>query len=673
MNKAIKWLLITLGVLVALVIAALLVIPMFVDMQKYKPAIEKRVSEATGRPFAIGGDLNLSLFPWVGISFSDLQLGNPPGFEEKDFVKVKSFEVRVKLLPLISKDIQVERFVLEGPRIVLEKNKKGRANWEGLGKPSEKAQPTKEKKEAPSGEAGEGLPIKSLVVGTFAITKGSLLWINHPKGERKELSDLDLRLLDVSLDRPIQLALSASLDGKPLSVTGKLGPLGKEPGKGTMLLDFSIKALQQLAMDLKGQIVDPATRQEFDLAIEVATFSPRKLVNGLGQDFPVKTADPDVLKTVALKVKVKGNPKSVSVSEGALELDGSKLDFSAKARDFARPDVVFDLDLDKIDLDRYLPPPSEKKAGTGEEKAEASPPAKKKTDYTPLRKLILDGTIKIGELTVKGAKLEDLLLKVSGRNGLFRLDPLTLKLYQGNVSSKTALDVRRDTLTTDITLEGQAIQVNPLLKDVLKKDFLEGTVEAKVDIAMVGDDATKIKSTLNGKGDFRFADGAIVGIDLPGMVRNVQATFGLAEKGGERPRTDFSELHSPFTLRDGVFDTRETSLTSPALRVLAAGKADLLRETLDFRVEPKFVATLKGQGDEAQYSGVEVPVLVTGSFSSPRFRPDLEGMLKQRIGKELPQASELKKMLPSQETQTGQPQPPEKKVKELLKGLPFGQ
>ncbi len=673
MNKAIKWLLIAVGVLVALVIAALLVIPMFVDIQKYKPAIEKKVSEATGRPFAIGGDLNLSLFPWAGISFSDLTLGNPPGFEEKDFVKVKSFEMRVKLLPLISKDIQVKRFIMEGPRIVLEKNKKGRANWEGLGKSSEKVQPTKEKKEAPSGAAEEGLPIKSLVVGTFAITKGSLLWIDHSKGERKELSDFDLRLQDVSLDRPIQLALSASLDGKPLSVTGKVGPLGKEPGKGTMLLDFSIKALQELAIDLKGQIVDPATRQEFDLAIDVAPFSPRQLVNGLGKDFPVKTADPDVLKTVALNVKVKGNPKSVSISDGALKLDDSKLDFSAKAKDFSKPDVAFELNLNKIDLDRYLPPPSEKKADTEEEKAKASPPARKKTDYAPLRKLMLDGTIRIGELIAKGAKVEDVLLKVSGKNGLFLLDPLTVKLYQGNVSSKTTLDVRRDTPTTNITLEGQAIQVNPLLKDVLKRDFLEGTLKATVDIAMVGDNAAKIKSTLNGKGDFRFADGAIVGIDLPGMVRNVQATFGLAEKGGKRPRTDFSELHSPFTLSDGVFDTRETSLASPALRVLAAGKADLVRETLDFRVEPKFVATLKGQGDAAQYGGVEVPILVTGSFSSPRFRPDLEGMLKQRIGKDLPQASELKKMLPGQETQTGEPQPPEKKAKELLKGLPFGQ
>ena len=151
MSKSIKWLLIAVGALVALVLVAIIVIPMLVDVQKYKPQIEEKVSEATGRPFAIGGDLDLSIFPWVGISLSDLHLGNPPGFTEKNLLSVQSFEGRVRLIPLLSKDIQVKRFILKGPRIVLEKNKKGRANWQGLGKPAT------EKKEAVSEEKGEGM------------------------------------------------------------------------------------------------------------------------------------------------------------------------------------------------------------------------------------------------------------------------------------------------------------------------------------------------------------------------------------------------------------------------------------------------------------------------------------------------------------------------------------
>jgi AsmA protein len=674
MKKTIKWIAIVGGALVALVIIALLIVPSFVDLQSYKPRIEKMVSEATGRPFSIGGDIDLSLFPWVGFSSSDIHLGNPPGFEEKDFASLKSIEVRVKLIPLISKDIQVKRFIVEAPRIALEKSKSGQTNWEDMGKKSAEGapKPTKEKEKAPEAGPAEGLPIKGLAVGEFAVKKGSLLWIDQSKGERKEISDLNLRLTDVSLDRPIRLVLSALLDGQPIELKGNVGPLGKEPGKGTLPLDISIKALKELEMNLNGKLVDPATNQQFDLAIQVSPFSPRKLMSALGQDFPVKTADPNALNKVALKAKLKGNPKNVSVSDGALQLDESNLAFSMQAKDFARPNLAFDLNLDEIDLDRYLPPPSEKKAGETKEERKPSTAEKKKADYAPLRKLVLDGKIRVGNLKAHGAKVQDIYLKVSGKNGLFNLDPLTLKLYQGDVSSKGALDVRRDVPESNMALQAKGIQVSPLLKDVLKKDFLEGTVKANMNIAMAGDDPENIKNSLNGKGDFLFNDGAVVGIDLAGMVRNAKAAFGLAERGGEKPRTDFSELHSPFTITKGVVDTRQTKLTSPLLRILAAGKANLVRESLDFRVEPKFVGTIKGQGDAQQRGGVTVPVLVTGTFSSPKFRPDLEGMLKGTLEKGISDPSELKKMLPGQTTQ-GAGQPPTKdKAKDLLKSLPFG-
>lgn len=673
MKRVIKWGFIVAGALIVLIVLALLIVPLFVDVEQYKPHIEKQVSEATGRPFTLGGDLGLSLFPWAGFSLSDLHLGNPPGFEEKDFVSVKSFEVRVKLLPLLSKDIQVKRFSLEKPRIVLERRKDGQGSWEGIGKPSEEVPPEQpeEKRKAPEKEPATGLPIKSLAVAEFAITDGSLLWLDHVKGERKEISDMTLRLQDVSLDRPISLALSVLLDGKPLSVEGDIGPVGKDPGKGTVPLNLAVNALQQLQMRIAGEVVNPVERPKFDFAVEVSPFSPRKLVAGLGEAFPVETADPKALDRVALKARLKGDPESISVSDGTLDLDESKLAFSVKAKDFSRPDVAFDLDLDEIDLDRYLPPSSEEKPAE-EEKAEVPSTEPKKTDYTPLRKLVLNGAIRVGKLKASGARIEDVHMKVSGKNGLFHLDPITLKLYEGDVSSKGRLDVRQDIPQSTIDLNAQGIQVGPLLNDVLQKDFLEGTVKANVALSMAGDEPERIKNTLTGNGDFLFKDGAIVGINLAGMVQNVKATFGLAEKEEKKPRTDFSELHAPFTVTNGVVNTPKTSLVSPLLRILAAGNANLVNETLDFRVEPKFVGTLTGQGDTVQRSGVTVSVLVTGTFSAPKFRPDLKGMLQKEFEEGLPEPSELKKLLPGQGAKEGEAESVEEKAKGLLKGLPFG-
>lgn len=667
--KAIKWVLIVVGGIIVLIILALLFIPMFVDLQDYKPRVEEMVSEATGRPFSIGGEIDLSLFPWAGFSASDIHMGNPPGFQEKDFASIKSIEVRVKLLPLISKDIQVKRFVVEEPRITIEKNKSGRTNLEGLGGAAGKvpAETPDKKGKAPEPKTGEGLPIKGLAVGEFAVTDGSLLWIDHGTGERTEFSGVTLRLEDVSLDRPIQLALSAKLDGKPIEMKGNVGPLGKDPGRGTIPLDIRINALNELEMNLEGNIKDPASGGQFDLAFRLPPFSPRGLAKALDRPFPVNTKDPSVLNKVALRAKIKGDPENVSISEGVLDLDDSKLQFSARARDFSKPDLTFNLELDRIDLDRYLPPPEEKKPA--EEKKKEPAVKKKETDYTPLRKIVLDGTVNIGELIAKGAKVQDLHMKVKANNGLFHLDPLTLKLYQGDLSSKGTFDVRQDIPKTRMALQVKGVQVSPLLQDVLKKDFLEGNTQADLDISMAGDDAEQIKRTLNGKADLLFRDGAIVGIDLAGMVRNIKAKFGLAEKTTERPRTDFSELHSPITINKGLVNTDNTTLASPLLRVKVAGKADLVKESLDFRVEPTFVGTLKGQGDVQERAGVTVPVLITGSFSSPKFRPDLEGMIKGTLEKGIPKPSDLKKMLPGGDSEKGESKSMEDTAKDLLKGL----
>jgi AsmA protein len=69
MNKAIKWGLIVCASLIVLVIAVLLIAPAFIDIRDYKPQLEKKVADATGRPFSVGDDLSLSLSPGPAFPF----------------------------------------------------------------------------------------------------------------------------------------------------------------------------------------------------------------------------------------------------------------------------------------------------------------------------------------------------------------------------------------------------------------------------------------------------------------------------------------------------------------------------------------------------------------------------------------------------------------------------
>jgi AsmA protein len=884
MKKFLKWGAIVVGGLIVVIIVALLVIPMFVNVRQYKPMIEKRVAEATGRPVTFGDDLRLSLFPWAGLTFSDLQMGNPPGFTEKEFLTVKSFDVRVRLLPLLFKDIQVQRFVLNEPHIVLVKNKDGRANWE-MPQKAEGAQTPAAPAEKPG--AFE-LPIKALAVGDFAITNGTAQYVDHQQGLHEEAKEINLRLQDISLDRPIRIAFSGRLNGQPVALDGSVGPLGRQIGQGTINLDLSLAALNQVKMKLKGQVENPIGAPQVDLAIDIAEFSPREVFAALGQPFPVATADPKALSRlafaakvkadrenlaisdgsvtldesklavmlkaanfakpdvafdigldqidldrymppkaeskptqakpgaapasavkpaakpasagkpfglpvvavdgrltagkvivnkrtiedikftlagkngpiklalaarlqegpvgvdgtigpfgpqpgqgsvpldlsvnainelklrasgsvtnpgtqpgvdltvkadefsprkllaafgqpfpvatsdpkaidrVALAVKLKGDANRLSVTDGVMTLDDSKLNFSLRAAEFSKPDIAFDMAVDQINLDRYLPPKTEKTAaagkpsGSGESgsKQAASQPASGKAgaDYGPLRRLVLDGQLKVGKLIVENMKLQEVLLKISGKNGVINLDPFKMNLYQGSFAGKANVNVQESAPKSGVNLAISKVQIGPLLKDAAQKDFLEGTTDAQLNLTMAGDTPEMIKKTLNGQGELKFTDGAVKGFDLAAMARNIKSAFGLeAASTAERPRTDFSELIVPFSITNGVVDTSNASMKSPFVRLEASGKADLVQETLDFRVEPKLVGTIKGQGDKNVRSGVMVPVLVSGTFAAPKFRPDLKAMVQQQIEKGALESQSVKKL--------------EQPAKDLLKNL----
>jgi len=664
MKSLFKWFVIIGGIFLILIIAAVIIIPQFVDVKKYKPVIEQKVAEATGRSFTLGDDIDLSIFPWVGVKLTDLHLGNPDGYKEKDMVSVKSFEVRLKVLPLLSKRIEVKTFVLDSPRIYLKKLKNGDANWQGIGKQEEKKAHKEKKTEKTT--PGQGLPIESLLVGNFSITNGQLIYVDQGADLKKEILDLNLNLKNISLDNPIGISFSARIDGKPVSLEGTAGPIGKEPGKGTIALDFVLKALEELEIKLKGNLSDPLVSQTIDLELDVSSFSPRKLLAALDQSFPVQTKDPKALDAVSLKIRLKGNKDSISLSDGLLGLDDSKLIFSASAKEFSKPDLKFDFQLDEINLDRYLPESSTKEktsqpAQTGSKSQEKSKP----TDYGPLRKLVLDGKIKVGKLIAHGATLENVDIHILAKNGIITIDPLGLNLYQGSVASKVELNVQKKYPRTKVTLDAKGIQAGPLMKDALQKELVEGALNTRVMLSMKGETPDMIKKTLTGQGEFLFIDGAIVGIDLANAVRNVKTSLGMGEQVKEKPKTDFAELKIPFTAKNGLINTKGASLISPMIRVLVTGNTNLVKELLDLRVEPKFVATLKGQGDAKQRSGLMVPVLITGSFSDPKIQPDLEGMLKSGI----PTTEGLKQVLGTEEDQKETVESVKKQIKGLLPGL----
>lgn len=701
MNRATKIGLGMAGGLIALLVVAILAIPLFLDPNQYKPRAEEMLSRTLDRPVHLQGDIRLSFFPPGQLHLSRLVVENPEGFEAAPLFELAALEANARVWPLLSGKLRVDRFLLKQPRIRLIVDETGRKNWEGIGGSGPK-QPPPEKTPAPS-EPGqpalEGLWVKSLT-----IEDGYLLWQDRSAGRKQELSDWDLSLTDIAFDRAIQVALSAKRNGHPLALSGELGPVGKAVLSGTVAslpfdlklqadplppihlagqardlpaaprldlkadcafagkavklsadlgplkdarlpLSLSLTGLDQMDIQLSGAVQGLEKQPELDISLALAPFSPRKLFADLNRPFPVETADPRAFSSLSLNGRIRGTLPQLSLEAGKLALDETQMALSLDIRQMARPDLAVDIQLDQIDLDRYLPPQKPKP----DDQEQSPPPASESpADFQPLRQLVLAATLRADTLRIGGAVLSDLRLELSAKNGEIQVSPLDFTAYRGKLSLNGALDLSAQPPPSHLKLRCQGLDIGPLLRDLGQTDILSGKTQADLDLSMQGINGPAIQRSLSGKGAIRLTDGRIQGVDLARMARNVKDAYdrllkGKAPAANPEAQTRFSDLRAELAAENGDIRIRSARLRSPFLRATAKGRADLATQTLDIRISPKFVATAKGQGDKQARQGIGVPVLVSGSFASPTFQPDLAGILKQ--AKDLPQTAEAAKAL----------------------------
>ena len=224
MKKIIKYSLSLLAVLVIL----LLLVPFFLNVEDYKKQIEEQVEDATGRTLKIGG-LQASLFPWIGITLDDVVLANRQGFSERDFLKVKHLDVQVALLPLLSQKLEIARFKLESPEIFMERNAKGEGNWEDLLPASSESitaieGDAKDKSSAVKEESG--LALATLSAELLQLNDGKFIWQDAQSNVRMLLTDVQVELDDVQLERPIQAKISMRLNDDKIDLDAQVGPVG---------------------------------------------------------------------------------------------------------------------------------------------------------------------------------------------------------------------------------------------------------------------------------------------------------------------------------------------------------------------------------------------------------------------------------------------------------------
>ena len=318
----------------------------------------------------------------------------------------------------------------------------------------------------------------------------------------------------------------------------------------------------------------------------------------------------------------------------ATKFDDSAISGKAGLTKFTPPYYTFDVSIDKLDADRYLPKTEPKAAAAPAGAGPAAAGGEQPLDLSALNTLNASGSLKIGSLKVKNVKVSDAHIVVKAAGGKLDVNPLTANLYQGALSGALSVNAAgTPAIAVRQTLNG--INIGPLLKDAADFDMLEGKGNVALDVAGQGATVTAIKKALNGSASIKLTNGAIRGINIAAKIRDIKSK--IAELKGEQTQpasateeTDFSELSASFGIKNGVAHNSDLSGKSPLLRLGGEGDIDIGNEALDYLLKATVVATAAGQGGKelAELNGVTVPVRLSGPFSAPQYKIDFGGILQ---------------------------------------------
>lgn len=746
--------------LVILAIATLIAIPFLIDPNDYKDEISEQVEKATGRQLTIQGDIGLSVFPWVALDLGQLSLSNAEGFESETFASVNAAQIRIKLLPLLKKEVEMDTIVLDGLMLNLETNEAGETNWDDLSKSAA----TELETETPATNENEDAApaLAALSIAGVKLSNANILWSDASKSQNYQIRNLNLdtdaivpgspadvslnfdlisatpevkahitvdtridvdlenqqyaldnlqittlaqsqdmpfseanieisadvaanmlreviSLSDVAIDGTVNTLsdqelvfkltslVSANLGTQQyqlqnITLDGSLEDPNMPGGKADFAMSTDVSAdleaqtlsiadlaLQIEELVLNGQLNANAVLSEapkFDGNLQIKPFNLRKLADQMDIELP-EMADTSTLESFALTTEIAGSTDRISTNNLQAVLDQSNLTGQFGIQNFTAPAFTFDLLLDQIDVDRYLPPAKEaEKPATTASPASAAAGGATELPLETLRQINAKGTFKIGKLKVSGIHTENIVLTIDAKDGLIKMNPLQADLYEGQYRGNVNVDARDDNLKLSIDEKLEGIQAGPLLMDLIGDAKISGNANATIKLTGQGADVDAIKKTLNGQGNFAFKEGALQGINIAETLRRAKAALGgqLSAESSAPVATDFSTLSGSFTVNQGVISNEDLAMMSPLLRLSGAGKINLPEENLDYGLKVAVVGSLEGQGGRGleDLSGLTIPVRISGSFDNPKPSVDLAALFKERATGEVRAKAEEK-------------------------------
>jgi AsmA protein len=335
----------------------------------------------------------------------------------------------------------------------------------------------------------------------------------------------------------------------------------------------------------------------------------------------------DKLPNNSITSEMKGGAQfDVKRQNVAVNLAGGLLQSQIKAgielKDFDRPAIRFNMDVDQFDADLYMPKKAEGAGITGPSGKSAEP--EQTFNLTALRQFNIDGSMRVGELKVANVKTTQLRIDIKGRDGRFEINPLSVNLYQGSTKLNVSVNAIPSTPAFSVSGNFTGVDIAPLVKDMANLDIVEGKGNITLNLSTQGNTVSAIKKALNGSMMVNLVYGAVKGINLPKLVQGLQTlskNSGAQTMGVNKDeKTQFSEFKAGFKVNKGVAHNDDLTVKAPMLRITGNGDIDIGNDSLTYTTK---VTMSKTEGG----SSGTLPVYLSGPFTDLKYKVDFGALV----------------------------------------------
>ncbi|RLV59259.1 AsmA family protein [Parashewanella curva] len=599
--KLIKGLAISIAVIIT---ALVLYLTLFFNINQLKPQLTDSIEDATGYKANIDGELGWKLFPTIGIEVNGLEIENPSGFSKKELIRIDHVVADVALLPLLSKNIEVKTVQFKDMKLNLLTDKGGRTNLYKLQEKGNTAN-TKPQPEVNKTKQNEQSTIDIGAVSIAGIDiENIVIYQQNLQVQSEQTLKLEyFNLAKFGLDSDSSFKMKATVKQPELNaeVTGN------------------------------GVINVASTLQSLSIKSFEANLSAK------GNQLP--TGHINAVLKVAANVDLEKQTANLDVSQ--VQINDIKGNGSLRANYGLKvPNVNISFNFGDVDLTPYFPRGTENaNSKVDEETAQASVAnevSNKEPDLSALASINGSAKVTIKSIKAKNVHASNLSIMANISNSVLTIKDISSDLYQGKLQGKASLDARKSIASYNFSANLTKFQFQPLLKDALDTQEISGETNLSISGSGHGVSPLAIKQKLAARGSVAVTDGAYHGVDIGKMLSNFESQLKgeAAPKETEVDKTLFENLGTEFAINNGVMQISNTALTSPVLKVKGNGTANLLTDKLAYKLSVNVTESNSHKSGLNQLRGRDIPFLVTGSLSDPKFRLDTQAVLKQQLDKE---------------------------------------